>query len=113
MGDPRRARASRPASRRGPSVGRRLARGVAATLGGPRSLHRAGCGQGRRGLPRRTPVAQSGAGMTSARVERLVDLLPECGVDLMLVTHGVNVRYLTGYTGSNGIALIGPSLRLF
>jgi Xaa-Pro aminopeptidase len=49
----------------------------------------------------------------SARVERLIDLLPEVGVDLMLVTHLVNVRYLTGYTGSNGIALIGPDSRLF
>jgi Xaa-Pro aminopeptidase len=49
----------------------------------------------------------------SARVERLLDLLPEVGVDLMLVTHLVNVRYLTGYTGSNGIALIGRSSRLF
>ena len=49
----------------------------------------------------------------SARAERLVDLLPEAGVDLMLVTHLVNVRYLTGYTGSNGIALIGSSSRLF
>ncbi len=31
----------------------------------------------------------------------------------MLVTDLVNVRYLTGYTGSNGLALIGPSTRVF
>ena len=31
----------------------------------------------------------------------------------MLVTELVNVRYLTGYTGSNGIAFVGPELRAF
>jgi Xaa-Pro aminopeptidase len=30
------------------------------------------------------------------------------GVPLILVTHLVNVRYLTGFTGSAGIALLGP-----
>jgi Xaa-Pro aminopeptidase len=47
------------------------------------------------------------------RAERLVNLLPESGVDLLLVTDLVNVRYLTGYTGSNGLALIGPQTRAF
>ena len=42
----------------------------------------------------------------SDRCERLlVLLLPEAGVDLLLVTELVNVRYLTGYSGSNGLAL--------
>jgi Xaa-Pro aminopeptidase len=50
---------------------------------------------------------------TTARVERLLGLLPEGGVDVMLVTDLVNVRYLTGYTGSNGLALIGPDTRTF
>jgi len=49
----------------------------------------------------------------SHRAERLADLLPEAGVDLLLVTDLVNVRYLTGYTGSNGIVLIGPEVRQF
>ena len=31
----------------------------------------------------------------------------------MLVTDLVNVRYLTGYTGSNGLAIVGPDLRRF
>ena len=31
----------------------------------------------------------------------------------MLVTDLVNVRYLTGYTGSNGLALVGPRTRSF
>jgi Xaa-Pro aminopeptidase len=47
------------------------------------------------------------------RAERLVERLPGLGVDLMLVTELVNVRYLTGYTGSNGLALIGPRTRKF
>lgn len=31
----------------------------------------------------------------------------------MLVTDLVNVRYLTGYSGSNGLALVGPQTRTF
>ncbi len=47
------------------------------------------------------------------RVERLTDLLPDQEIDVLLVTDLVNVRYLTGYDGSNGIALIGTSTRAF
>ena len=47
------------------------------------------------------------------RAERLTTLLPEAEVDALLVTNLVNVRYLTGYTGSNGLAAIGPQLRVF
>jgi Xaa-Pro aminopeptidase len=47
------------------------------------------------------------------RSERLIELLPEAGVDAMLVTDPVNVRYLTGYTGSNGLALVGARTRTF
>lgn len=43
----------------------------------------------------------------SARVDRLTAELAGHGIDILLVTDLVNVRYLTGYTGSNGIALIG------
>jgi Xaa-Pro aminopeptidase len=49
----------------------------------------------------------------SLRTDRLIASLPEAGVDLMLVTNGTNVRYLTGYTGSNGLAIIGPRMRVF
>jgi Xaa-Pro aminopeptidase len=44
----------------------------------------------------------------SARVGAVLDRLPESGVDAMLVTGLVNVRYLTGYSGSNGVALLTP-----
>jgi Xaa-Pro aminopeptidase len=47
------------------------------------------------------------------RAERLIERLPEIGADVIVVTSLVNVRYLSGYTGSNGVVLIGPSLRLF
>jgi len=49
----------------------------------------------------------------SARADRLADRLPQAGIDVLLVTNLINVRYLTGYTGSNGIALVGSDLRTF
>jgi len=50
---------------------------------------------------------------TSARADRLTERLPDAGVDVLLVTDRINVRYVTGYTGSNGIALVGPDTRVF
>ena len=52
-------------------------------------------------------------GSEAKRTDRLVEALDGAGVDLILVTDLVNVRYLTGYTGSNGLALIGPGTRVF
>lgn len=49
----------------------------------------------------------------STRAERLIAALDGAGVDLLLVSNLVNVRYLSGYTGSNGLALIGPNTRVF
>ena len=43
-----------------------------------------------------------------ARQERLRALMETRRVPLILVTHLVNVRYLTGFTGSAGILLLGP-----
>jgi Xaa-Pro aminopeptidase len=48
-----------------------------------------------------------------ARSERLLGLIGEAGIDVMLVTNLLNVRYLTGYTGSNGVAVVGPRTRAF
>ena len=48
-----------------------------------------------------------------ARSDRLVASLPGTGVDAQLVTNLANVRYLTGYNGSNGLALVGPQTRTF
>ena len=42
------------------------------------------------------------------RVERLAEKVAERELDALLVTDLVNVRYLTGFTGSNGIAVVVP-----
>jgi Xaa-Pro aminopeptidase len=56
----------------------------------------------------------STASPTSARADRLAALAAERELDAVLVTNLVNVRYLTGYTGSNGLALVGAEgLRRF
>ena len=48
-----------------------------------------------------------------SRADRVADRLGEKGVDLLLVTHGPNLRYLTGFTGSNGMAVVGRDVRRF
>jgi Xaa-Pro aminopeptidase len=47
------------------------------------------------------------------RGDRLEAALAERGLDRMLVTDLTNVRYLTGFTGTNGAAVCGPGLRVF
>ena len=47
------------------------------------------------------------------RADRLAQRVEELGLDLLLVNHLVNVRYLTGFTGSNGAFLVGPGRRVF
>ncbi len=49
----------------------------------------------------------------SSRAERLTARLAEQEVEVMLVTSLVNVRYLTGFSGTNGLTLIGPRTRAF
>jgi Xaa-Pro aminopeptidase len=49
----------------------------------------------------------------SDRAQRLVERVEAEELDLLLVTGLVNVRYLTGYTGSNGLALVGSQTRIF
>ena len=48
----------------------------------------------------------------SERQERLLAILADRGLDALVVTEPANVRYLTGYVGSNGIALIGTGGRV-
>lgn len=45
------------------------------------------------------------------RQERLLATLAERGLDAMMVSDLSNVRYLTGYVGSNGVAVISPGGR--
>jgi Xaa-Pro aminopeptidase len=48
------------------------------------------------------------------RANRLEAVLAERELDALLVTNLVNVRWLTGFSGSNGLALVGPGdQRLF
>ncbi len=47
------------------------------------------------------------------RADRVGRRVQERGLDLLLVTDLTNVRYLTGFTGSSGIALVGPDTRRF
>lgn len=54
-----------------------------------------------------TPVA------TAARAERVVDVMRERELDSLLVTNLVNVRWFTGFTGTNGACVLTPDERLF
>jgi Xaa-Pro aminopeptidase len=47
------------------------------------------------------------------RGDRLEQQLAERELDRMLVLNLVNIRYLTGFTGSNGACVCGPGVRLF
>ncbi|HEY3492098.1 MAG TPA: aminopeptidase P family protein [Solirubrobacterales bacterium] len=47
------------------------------------------------------------------RGDRLEEKLAERELDRMLVTDLTNVRYLTGFTGTNGACVCGPGVRLF
>jgi Xaa-Pro aminopeptidase len=50
---------------------------------------------------------------TTARADRLVDELDEQELDCLIVTNLMNVRYLTGFTGTNGACLVSRDERLF
>jgi len=48
-----------------------------------------------------------------SRTDRLVELLRARELDCLLVTDLLNVRYLTGFTGTNGACIVTPDERLF
>ena len=47
------------------------------------------------------------------RRDALVPAIEEQAVDAMLVTRLTNVRYLTGFTGSNAQTIVTPATGLF
>ena len=49
----------------------------------------------------------------STRADRVEARLAERDAGLLLVTDLVNLRYLTGFTGTNGMCLLGPGVRRF
>jgi Xaa-Pro aminopeptidase len=51
--------------------------------------------------------------MTRARGDRLAELVGARDLDRLLVSQIVNVRYLTGFGGTNGACVCGPETRLF
>ena len=92
--------------RRGAPVGAARARAVAPPLGRRRRRLRALRGHGRRGLPRRARLAAGACGVNRvARRERLQAAMAERDLAGFIVNQPSNVRYLTGYTGSNGARL--------
>ena len=100
---------------RGAPLRGRRARGVAARLGDPRPVRRPRAGQGRRRLPRGARDAQGGARSVTSTAEAVADAtgslvrrLEERELDCLLVTNLVNVRYLTGFTGTNGACVVTP-----
>jgi len=58
-------------------------------------------------------MSRVSTGTQTDRTGRLLAEMAGADVDLLLVTDLTNVRYLTGYSGSNGLALIGSQLRVF
>jgi Xaa-Pro aminopeptidase len=48
-----------------------------------------------------------------SRADRVAARLAERELDLLLVTDMVNIRYLTGFSGSNALAVVGPDTRRF
>ena len=48
-----------------------------------------------------------------SRADRVAARLAGHDLDLLLVTDLVNVRYLTGYTGTNGLVILGAQTRRF
>jgi Xaa-Pro aminopeptidase len=58
-------------------------------------------------------MSVSAEAAVEARTDRLVRLLDERELDCVLVTNLVNVRYLTGFTGTNGACIVSGDERLF
>ena len=50
-------------------------------------------------------------GVRVSRADRVAGRLED--IDALLVTEPANLRYVTGFTGSNGFALVGPNVRRF
>ncbi|MEZ5226495.1 MAG: aminopeptidase P family N-terminal domain-containing protein [Acidimicrobiales bacterium] len=56
----------------------------------------------RSGLPELVPCD------VASRVARVRSAMAELGVDWLVVTKPVNIRWMSGFTGSNGTFMVGP-----
>src|SRR3954447_10053737 len=48
-----------------------------------------------------------------SRADRLAQAVAARGLDALVITNLPNLRWATGFTGTNGAAVIGPDVRLF
>jgi Xaa-Pro aminopeptidase len=48
-----------------------------------------------------------------SHADRVVEAIEARGLDAMLVADHTNLRYLTGFGGTNGLAVVGPRMRRF
>jgi Xaa-Pro aminopeptidase len=48
-----------------------------------------------------------------SRADRVADRLRERDLDALLVSDPINIRYICGFTGTNGLAVVGPETRRF
>jgi Xaa-Pro aminopeptidase len=48
-----------------------------------------------------------------SRADRLAELVGQRELEMLFVSDLVNVRYLTGFSGTNGACLVGPEVRVF
>src|SRR5262249_19091763 len=92
---------------------RRRARGLAQGVSDRRPRAGPGQGQGPGRLSRGPRAAPRGARMSAPRADALTAAVAERELDALLVPTGSNLRWLTGFTGTNGVALIGADLRAF
>jgi Xaa-Pro aminopeptidase len=51
--------------------------------------------------------------VTDDRAAKLAGVVAEAGLDSLLVAEPTNIRYICGFTGTNGACLIGPGRRVF
>src|SRR5688500_3546817 len=103
-------RSVRPSDDRGPHDEHLRARGVPPPL---RHLACVPCHDRRRRRRRVPPRARGVAVDHALRRERLGGRLSELGLDALFVTRLPNVRYLTGFTGSNAQVLVGAEAAVF
>jgi Xaa-Pro aminopeptidase len=51
--------------------------------------------------------------VSEGRAQRLAEVAGERELDALLVTHMVNLRWVSGFSGTNGLALVGPDVSVF
>src|SRR5205085_2604199 len=107
---PRRDRSERPAGDRGSHDEHPCARVVP-----PRVGHRRRVSRQHRWVRDRRVSSRAGGAVVDRKLrrDRVAQRLEALDLDALLITRLPNVRYLTGYTGSNGQVVIGRDASVF